>query len=139
VGSVVWTCVSSVDPPSAILLVWCPDGTSASHCSVLCSGDADLYMSSTITRPTAEHSTWISASIGTDSVVLTTDHPDWDTRSPALYLGKGTAVSAIQTLCMIARLVAGIYGRYASEYTLNVSIRVAPNSKTAGKRLRGRG
>ena len=50
-------------------------------------GDTDLYLSTTNVRPRLDSSTWLSASIGGDEITLTTDHPDWDPLSPALYIG----------------------------------------------------
>ena len=66
-------------------------------------GDCDLYASTTYSRPTAVRSTWISAGIGTDELVVRSDHPDWNRDSPVMYLGawleKGDGSCYLSPLC----------------------------------------
>lgn len=41
-------------------------------------GDADLYVSNTIERPSTSHYTWKSTSSGTDAVTISKDDPNWN-------------------------------------------------------------
>ena len=68
------------------------------------SGDPDMYISTTIPKPRKEGSTWISADIGSDTIVLSSDLPDWDSESNSLYIS--------------------VYGRTESTYDLKASISI---------------
>ena len=48
--------------------------------------EADLYLSTTIEKPTFTHWTWRSADRGADEIQLNTDLPDWSNNAQVLYL-----------------------------------------------------
>jgi hypothetical protein len=69
-------------------------------------GDADLYASTTYSRPTAVRSTWISAGIGSDVIAIRSDHPDWNRDASVMYIGTRTAsrIASLRALCAAACL-----------------------------------
>ena len=93
-------------------------------CSCYAAGDVDLYCSNTITRPRVEESTWLSAGIGSDRIVLTTDLLDWDKQGHVLYIGAHTLCAPAVAVCALRRTVLA--------HTLAVDARCAVQAFTAG-------
>jgi hypothetical protein len=75
--------------------------------------EADLYLSTTIEKPTFQKWTWKSSDRGADEIELNTDLADWSKSAQILYLG--------------------IYGRLGETvaYSLRVAVRPVSHAETA--------
>mmetsp|Transcript_25159 Transcript_25159/g.32547 ORF Transcript_25159/g.32547 Transcript_25159/m.32547 type:complete len:243 (-) Transcript_25159:118-846(-) len=73
-------------------------------------GDANLYISSSISHPLLDDCTWLAAKVGSDSITIPTYTED--------FMRDASKIIFI-----------GVYGRTVSDYELTVNIKDVPNSE----------